>query len=503
MQRRKKSHLLLFTFRRHTAHRQSRPIVFANKDLYVALNLTSTEETVANYIKTEKNDCNTIRPLLPLKRFETGKICMFWHLPIYPDLSNQKLKFLRNRLRKQLLPTLKVFFNPQIENVLLQFAEIVDVENFYLNQTTTQLIKTFIKPNENKFAKAFVTLKGDARSLDVSLLPSVFTPSCYQVNRGISSRLPKGSSTKIISSKDSNYDKLPESLTTFVNLPYKKNSSNVENFYPSNLFCRFSMPIRTTYWVWDRKFSRKSRWNNSSKREIEYVLLSMFNLSVIKSPSNYYKLFDAAQPQGFKLGNFYERKERPRFSTPWGYKSLGCNQRLTRDKLGVTKKFKIPNVSHYQLDTSFFSPRDQRIYLASKKNNNHKLLLLTYVDQSFGVKQANRLAIGDQKLAKKRKKRLSICKGLASDLTTTPKNLLVGSSYNKKMNDIFATNFFWCFETLEMEKKEIYWPIIMSFFPIAVQRRVVKLFFSTQNWKKIRYSHIENFLEKRKISNSV
>ena len=67
-------------------------------------------------------------------------------------------------------------------------------------------------------------------------------------------------------------------------------------------------------------------------------------------------------------------------------------------------------------------------------------------------------------------------------------------SHNKKMNTIFIHNFFFRFNTLELKRKEIYWPIVISFLPLALQRRIVKLFLLNQNWKNIRYSQIENFL---------
>ena len=81
---------------------------------------------------------------------------------------------------------------------------------------------------------------------------------------------------------------------------------------------------------------------------------------------------------------------------------------------------------------------------------------------------------------------------------TLLKKRSVNISYNKKMNNIFTNNFFIYFDKLDIKKKDIYWPIFISFFPIALQRRVIKLFLLNQNWKKIRYSQIENFLAMNK-----
>ncbi len=69
-----------------------------------------------------------VRPLLFTNRSDIQKCFYFWKLPNYPDKSNSSIQYSRNRIRNQLLPTLKFFFNPQLEQVLFQFAEIVSLE---------------------------------------------------------------------------------------------------------------------------------------------------------------------------------------------------------------------------------------------------------------------------------------------------------------------------------------------------------------------------------------
>ena len=139
-------------------------------------------------LKAQKKNFSTIRPLLSISRFETGKFCDFWELPIYPDLSNKKVHFLRNRVRKQLLPTLKLFFNSRIEAVLLQFAEIIEAEDHYMNQTTKKLLKKLILtkietkklvstlslPSDNSLHKVMQTQRG-AKILTNTSLQSHFS----------------------------------------------------------------------------------------------------------------------------------------------------------------------------------------------------------------------------------------------------------------------------------------------------------------------------------------
>ena len=88
--------------------------------------------------KTQKG---IARPLLSISRFEIKKICFFWKLPIYPDTSNQKVTFLRNRVRRQLSPTIKFFFNSKIENIFLQLAEIVETEDYRFTQIVNEFTK--------------------------------------------------------------------------------------------------------------------------------------------------------------------------------------------------------------------------------------------------------------------------------------------------------------------------------------------------------------------------
>ena len=82
-----------------------------------------------------------VRPLLSISRIELNKICYFWKLPIYPDKSNQKVKFFRNRVRGQLLPIIKLFFNLNIENIFLQLGKIIETEDYCLTQIVNEFIK--------------------------------------------------------------------------------------------------------------------------------------------------------------------------------------------------------------------------------------------------------------------------------------------------------------------------------------------------------------------------
>ena len=87
-----------------------------------------------------KNEYILVRPFLSLTRFDLKKICNSWKIPLFPDQSNQKLKYQRNRIRKQILPTLRFFFNPQIDTTLYQFIEIINSEQEYMDFITARIV---------------------------------------------------------------------------------------------------------------------------------------------------------------------------------------------------------------------------------------------------------------------------------------------------------------------------------------------------------------------------
>ena len=89
-----------------------------------------------------------VRPFLSLPRFDLKKLCTSWKIPLFPDQSNQKVKYQRNRIRKQLLPTLRFFFNPQIDTVLYQFIDIIKKEEEYINFITARIVRKFEQKQE-------------------------------------------------------------------------------------------------------------------------------------------------------------------------------------------------------------------------------------------------------------------------------------------------------------------------------------------------------------------
>ena len=81
-----------------------------------------------------------IRPLLELKRFEILKLCNFWSLPICIDSTNILFSFKRNRIRHQVFPILRIFFNPKLDDSLSKFIETSAFEDY-------SMIRQFLPKN--------------------------------------------------------------------------------------------------------------------------------------------------------------------------------------------------------------------------------------------------------------------------------------------------------------------------------------------------------------------
>ena len=79
-----------------------------------------------------------IRPLLDIAREETLSYCQNHHLEPRIDSSNLSLSFLRNRLRLELLPSLREY-NPSIDQALLRLSKIAGDDNSFMEQQALQL----------------------------------------------------------------------------------------------------------------------------------------------------------------------------------------------------------------------------------------------------------------------------------------------------------------------------------------------------------------------------
>ncbi|MCX6002347.1 MAG: tRNA lysidine(34) synthetase TilS [Chloroflexi bacterium] len=74
-----------------------------------------------------------VRPLLKASRQETGAYCQAHDLKPCTDLSNSDTKFLRNRIRLELIPLLRQY-NPEIDDALVRLADIAGEDADFIDE---------------------------------------------------------------------------------------------------------------------------------------------------------------------------------------------------------------------------------------------------------------------------------------------------------------------------------------------------------------------------------
>nr|YP_009258615.1 tRNA(Ile)-lysidine synthetase [Cosmarium botrytis]ANI25638.1 tRNA(Ile)-lysidine synthetase [Cosmarium botrytis] len=103
-----------------------------------------------------KKQLYLIRPLLESTRTEIRNVFNIWKLPSWPDLSNKELKIKRNRIRHRLIPYIRLHFNPNIDQTLVRWSEIVQSETFYLEELTNYLLSK-IEIKKKIFLNSYAT----------------------------------------------------------------------------------------------------------------------------------------------------------------------------------------------------------------------------------------------------------------------------------------------------------------------------------------------------------
>nr|QUE28014.1 Ycf62 [Sahlingia subintegra] len=87
-----------------------------------------------------------IHPLLNITREETLWFCRKFHLPIWSDITNYNRKIKRNRIREELIPYCKQYFNLSLENALSKFSENINYDLDYLQERTYYLYYKYKHP---------------------------------------------------------------------------------------------------------------------------------------------------------------------------------------------------------------------------------------------------------------------------------------------------------------------------------------------------------------------
>jgi tRNA(Ile)-lysidine synthase len=81
-----------------------------------------------------------IRPLLATSRQQIERYLLSVNQPFRHDASNLDPRFLRNRVRAELLPWLERDYNPQLRQALCETAEVAAAENAFLEDLVTVIL---------------------------------------------------------------------------------------------------------------------------------------------------------------------------------------------------------------------------------------------------------------------------------------------------------------------------------------------------------------------------
>jgi len=84
-----------------------------------------------------------IRPLLEVTRQESGNYCTLHNLLPRKDTSNDQVRFLRNRIRLELIPLLRQY-NNDIDSALLRLADLAGEDADFIDEQATAICNTAV-----------------------------------------------------------------------------------------------------------------------------------------------------------------------------------------------------------------------------------------------------------------------------------------------------------------------------------------------------------------------
>lgn len=85
------------------------------------------------------NGIQFLRPLINFKRADLYWFCRQFCLPIWSDITNYTYHINRNRLRNELIPYIKQYFQNNIEQQIQKFLDICQIDNEYIKQNAIKL----------------------------------------------------------------------------------------------------------------------------------------------------------------------------------------------------------------------------------------------------------------------------------------------------------------------------------------------------------------------------
>lgn len=111
-----------------------------------------------------------IRPLLRVWRQEILAYLREHRLSSRQDATNADRRFVRNRIRHELIPLLEREYNPQIKVLLTQFAQLCQADAAFLSELARRSWKRLVKPHNGALAIRCEGLIGQPKALQRQLI---------------------------------------------------------------------------------------------------------------------------------------------------------------------------------------------------------------------------------------------------------------------------------------------------------------------------------------------
>ncbi len=110
---------------------------------------------LASMVGMQPRQQDIIRPLLSVSHTQTLAYCAAHRLPVREDASNNDTRFLRNKIRHELLPLLEAM-NPGFRETLLRSADVLQVDFAWIEEQVAQHWSTVVEViEERKLETAF------------------------------------------------------------------------------------------------------------------------------------------------------------------------------------------------------------------------------------------------------------------------------------------------------------------------------------------------------------
>ena len=123
---------------------------------------------------------NIIRPLLDITKKELQKYLLNQHLEWKEDSSNADPRFLRNRIRLNLLPSLEKDYTPSLRRQIIQLIDILHVDNSFLNSAAEKCWERNVTVTKGDILKLILSCKRFLKE-DPALQRRTLEQCCWQM----------------------------------------------------------------------------------------------------------------------------------------------------------------------------------------------------------------------------------------------------------------------------------------------------------------------------------